>query len=223
MSNTFEEIKSSKKPKGREELWLLSYADLVTNLMAIFIMMFALSNVDKAKFDAVTSKMGKSKTPKLRTDTLDELQKKIDAEVKKRKLNNIITTNLSMSGLNVEFSNGVMFKSASSDLSRFAIDDAGPILKLLAKSDAKYSLSLEGHTDDVPLKNSKKFRDNWDLSSARGVALLNKLKELGTAETRMSVAGYSDTRPKIPVEKKSGIELEKARAANRRVVIRVYQ
>lgn len=221
--SSFEEVIVKKKPKHKEELWLLSYADLVTNLMAIFIMMFALSNVDKQKFDAVTSKIGKSKTPKLRTDTLDDLQKKIDAEIKAKRLEKIVTTNLSMSGLNVEFMNGVMFDSASSNLSSFAVNEARPILKLLAKSDSKYSLSLEGHTDDVPLKRSKKFRDNWDLSSARGVALLGKMKELGTLETRMNIAGYADTRPKVQVNDKSGKDLEAARAMNRRVVIRVFQ
>lgn len=221
--STFEQIGTHKKAKGKEELWLLSYADLVTNLMAIFIMMFALSNVDRAKFDTVVSQIGKSKTPKIRTDTLDDLQKKIQAEIKKRKLENLVTTSLTMSGLNVEFLNGVMFRSASSDLSPFALNEAAPILKLLAKSDAKYFLSLEGHTDDVPLKHSRRFRDNWDLSSARGVALLNKMKDLGSSEMRLSVAGYADTHPKIPVDGKSGAELEKARAANRRVVIRVFQ
>lgn len=221
--STFEEVIVKKKNKPKEELWLLSYADLVTNLMAIFIMMFALSNVDKQKFDAVTSKIGKSKTPKLRTDTLDELQKKIDAEIKNKHLENIVATNLSMSGLNVEFMNGVMFDSSSSNLSSFAVNEARPILKLLAKSDNKYSLSLEGHTDDVPLNRSKKFRDNWDLSSARGVSLLSKMKELGTLETRMNIAGYADTRPKVPVKDKSGKDLEAARAMNRRVVIRVFQ
>lgn len=221
--STFEEISVKKKPKGKEELWLLSYADLVTNLMAIFIMMFALSNVDKQKFDAVTSKIGKSKTPKVRTDTLDDLQKKIQAEVKRRKLEKIVAANLTMSGLNVEFMNGVMFDSASSNLSSFALGEALPILKLLARSDSKYFLSLEGHTDDVPLRNSKRFRDNWDLSSARGVALLTKMKELGAAETRLNIAGYADTRPKVPVTGKKGHELEAARAMNRRVVIRVFQ
>lgn len=220
---SFDEIRPAKKQRSHDEPWLLSYADLVTNLMAIFIMMFSLSNVDRKKFEAVASQIGKSDTPRLREDSLDVLQKKIDVEIKNRKLQKMIKTDMTMAGLNVEFLNGVMFESASSELSQFAVNEAAPILNILSKSDKKYNLSLEGHTDDVPLKNSKRFRDNWDLSSARGVALLKKMIDLGTHETRLSVAGYSDTRPKTPVAGKKGVDLESARATNRRVVIRVYQ
>lgn len=218
MSGFFDSIKVQKKSKESEPLWLLAYVDLTTNLMALFILMLAMSKVDTNKFDAVSKNVTRQ-----RTDSLDDLQKKIDSEVKKRKLDKLVVTNLGEFGLNVEFLNGVMFDSASANLSSFALNEATPILDILGKSDKKYLLAFEGHTDDVPLKKSKSFRDNWALSSARGVALLTKMRELGVPDTRMNVAGFADTRPKISVKGKTGKELEQARAANRRVVIRVYQ
>lgn len=218
MSGFFETVKVQKKKKAGEPLWLLAYVDLTTNLMALFILMLAMSKVDTNKFDAVSKQVTRQ-----RTDSLDELQKRLDAEIKKRNLDKQVVTNLGMFGLNVEFLNGVMFTSASANLSPFALNEAKPLLDILSKVDKKYLLSLEGHTDDVPLSRKGKFRDNWSLSSARGVALLDKMRELGVPDLRMNISGFADTRPKIAIVGKSGKDLEAARASNRRVVIRVYQ
>lgn len=70
---------------------------------------------------------------------------------------------------------------------------------------------LEGHTDSVPIHNSR-FRSNWELSAARGIAMLEFLKRrCGVAEGRLAVAGYADT---VPMESN---ETEEGRARNRRV------
>jgi chemotaxis protein MotB len=117
----------------------------------------------------------------------------------------------------------VLFASASANLGEKALKDASPILNILSKTDKKYSLAFEGHTDDMPMGKNSLFRDNWDLSSARGVALLSQMARMGVPEERMSVAGYAHTRPKQPYVGKTGTELETARTSNRRVVIRVFQ
>jgi chemotaxis protein MotB len=70
---------------------------------------------------------------------------------------------------------------------------------------------LEGHTDSVPIHNSR-FRSNWNLSAARAVAVLDMLSgRYGTPAARLAVAGYADT---APVETN---ETEAGRARNRRV------
>ncbi|NBO39177.1 hypothetical protein EBU99_11405 [bacterium] len=214
--SVFEQIISTQrrsKKKPRESLWLISYADLTTNLMALFILMLSMSQVSAQKFDAVSHVVTRQ-----RTDSLDELKKQIDDEIQKRGLRSSVTTELGMSGLMVEFLGGVLFEQGSDKLSDFSSKEALPILQILQKTDPKYMLSFEGHTDDVGNDDV-----NWALSSARGVALLNKMRELSVAQERMSIAGFGSTHPKVTYKGKTGIELEKARAANRRVVIRVYQ
>jgi chemotaxis protein MotB len=70
---------------------------------------------------------------------------------------------------------------------------------------------LEGHTDSVPIRNSR-FRSNWELSAARAVAMLNLLTlRCGMEEKRLAVAGYADTAPV------ASDETEEGRARNRRV------
>lgn len=202
----------SRKKTG-ESLWLISYADLTTNLMALFVLMLSMSQISAQKFDAVSQVVTRQ-----RTDSLDELKKQIDKQISEQGLTASVSTEIGMSGLMVEFLGGVLFEQGSDRLSAFSANEALQILQILQRTDRKYMLSFEGHTDDVGEDDS-----NWALSSARGVALLNKMRELQVPQDRMSIAGFGSTRPKFSVEGKSGAELEKARASNRRVVIRVYQ
>ena len=72
---------------------------------------------------------------------------------------------------------------------------------------------LEGHTDSVPIHNSR-FRSNWELSAARSIAMLEVLsKRFGISAGRFAVAGYADT---IPVDSN---DTDEGRAHNRRVDI----
>jgi chemotaxis protein MotB len=70
---------------------------------------------------------------------------------------------------------------------------------------------VEGHTDSVPIHNSR-FRSNWELSAARGIATLELLtSRFGVPPGRLAVAGYADT---VPLESN---DTEEGRAHNRRV------
>src|SRR5882762_258484 len=72
---------------------------------------------------------------------------------------------------------------------------------------------LEGHTDAVPIHNAR-YRSNWELSSARGVTMLELLSTgYKVPEGRLSVGGYADT---IAI---SSNETPEGRAQNRRVDI----
>jgi chemotaxis protein MotB len=70
---------------------------------------------------------------------------------------------------------------------------------------------LEGHTDAVPIHNSR-FRNNWELSAARSIAMLELLQQkFGIAPERLAVAGYAEN---APVDTN---DTEEGRAHNRRV------
>ena len=72
---------------------------------------------------------------------------------------------------------------------------------------------LEGHTDAVPIHNAR-YRSNWELSSARGVTMLELLTtRYGVPESRLSVGGYGET---IPI---ASNDTPEGRAENRRVDI----
>jgi len=72
---------------------------------------------------------------------------------------------------------------------------------------------LEGHTDSVPIHNSR-FRSNWELSAARSIAMLELLvSRFDIPPRRLAVAGYADT---VPLESNDTVQ---GRAHNRRVDI----
>jgi chemotaxis protein MotB len=72
---------------------------------------------------------------------------------------------------------------------------------------------LEGHTDSVPIHNSR-FRSNWELSAARSIAMLEVLSSrFQVPAGRFAVAGYADT---VPV---ASNDTDEGRAHNRRVDI----
>ena len=198
----------------------MSYSDLVTNLMAIFVLLFSMSTLDAAKIDTVASEIQNRET-----DNLQELQKKIDEAIVANNLQKDLRTTLDFEGLRVVFQGSAMFASASAELIPAHIERVSPIIDLVSKIDSRYQVSLEGHTDDVPLsvKKSAKFLDNWSLSSARGVSLLQVLAKRGFPVERMNVGGYADTRPVVSPAGLTGTALNEARAMNRRVVIRIYQ
>jgi chemotaxis protein MotB len=73
------------------------------------------------------------------------------------------------------------------------------------------SVRIEGHTDSIPIHNAR-FRNNWELASARSIAMLELLRDrLQIPPGRMAVAGYAENAPT------DTNETEEGRAHNRRV------
>jgi chemotaxis protein MotB len=74
-------------------------------------------------------------------------------------------------------------------------------------------LRIEGHTDNVPIHNAA-FASNWDLSTARAMAVaMMLLNETGADPQKMSIAGYAQYHPSASNDTAEG------RRANRRVDI----
>jgi len=71
---------------------------------------------------------------------------------------------------------------------------------------------VAGHTDTVPIK-TKEFPSNWELSTARAVAVVKLLTEKGVRGDALSAAGYAELDPLTPNAN------DKARAKNRRIEI----
>lgn len=90
-----------------------------------------------------------------------------------------------------------------------------PMLEVIATEIKRYPnpIRLEGHTDSIPIKTSR-FRSNWDLSAARGIAMLELFAErYGVHRSRMAISGFADTAPV------ASNETDEGRRRNRRVDI----
>jgi len=106
------------------------------------------------------------------------------------------------------------FYSGSADLS----PDFLPMLKKIGQSIARTGgrITVEGHTDDIPLTGHNRYRSNWDLSGARAASVADYLTGYaGVPRERVVVRGMADTKPVAPNDTREG------RAKNRRIEVLV--
>ena len=229
--------------------WLVSYADFITLLFAFFVVMFASSQTDKAKTQAVSDSVQKAlkgesfdsmvtailggaidvkgqgsaqmKGPggvkkdvktEVKRDaqtaellpSLQVLTKELGSEIRAGKLQ----INMGSRGLIISFTQAALFPSGEDEIAK----DFYPSIQKIANAikQVPNPVRLEGHTDSVPIHNSR-FKSNWELSAARSIALLELFVSSGLPRERLSIAGYADT---APVDNN---ETELGRQRNRRV------
>jgi chemotaxis protein MotB len=147
-------------------------------------------------------------------------QKRLEAyqELQKRFKNLVATGALEVAFRNgqmtLKLPSGVLFPSGSADLSD---DGKGTLAKVTAVlmefKDRRFVIA--GHTDNVPIK-TKKFKNNWYLSSARAVSVLEYMIDQGFPASQLAAAGYAD---KDPVDPNADNNSEAAREQNRRIEI----
>ena len=110
--------------------------------------------------------------------------------------------------LRIEVGNEILFPSGSATLSSTGQALLADLTDLMLNDQLK--ISIEGHTDDVPI-NTPRFPSNWELSSIRATSVAHALMARGVDRQRLRVTGYADTRPRVPNDSADN------RALNRRV------
>jgi chemotaxis protein MotB len=158
--------------------WMVSYSDLVTQLLTFFIMLFALSA-------AATE------------DQLKKIKEKIDNYVVQNHLEKFVSTKITQKeGLIVTFSEKYMFDPGKADIYSEAKEVIKNIASLLV--DEPNRISIEGHTDNTPI-NTPEFPSNWELSTKRATNVLKYLlEELKFEPKRLTAAGFGEWHPVAP-------------------------
>jgi chemotaxis protein MotB len=158
--------------------WMVSYSDLVTQLLTFFIMLFALSA-------AATE------------DQLKKIKEKIDNYVVQNHLEKFVSTKITQKeGLVITFSEKYMFDSGKADIYPEAKEVIKNIAALLV--DEPNRIAIEGHTDNTPI-NTPEFPSNWELSTKRATNVLKYLlEELKFDPKRLTAAGYGEWHPVAP-------------------------
>jgi|Deesub1362B_J571_1020462.scaffolds.fasta_scaffold00125_41 chemotaxis protein MotB len=203
--------------------WVISYADFITLLFAFFTTMYAISHVDRGKLEMFTGSVRAAfKTAPQTGIAVIESIKPVESELLQigEDLKEVIEESAGMRGINViveekgvrvVFPDSVIFESGSAEIK----DECKPILSAVASiiKRTKNDIVIEGHTDNVPIRNAK-YSSNWELSVARATSvLMYLLKDKSIDPSRFSVAGYGQYRPVAPNTTAEG------RAKNRRVEI----
>ncbi|MBU9677601.1 OmpA family protein [Burkholderia multivorans] len=193
--------------------WLISYADLITTLMVLFLALYVLQ---LAKFNALDAR----ERTRARLD--DAAARTAEPQAPARvpawvaqldalKAGGRISLVKAPHGIEIGIDAGILFHVGDAHL----LPDALPVLERIAQAlgpHATGDILVEGHTDSVPIANAK-YESNWELSSARAGAVVRYLAERGIAPHRLAAVGRADTQPLVAGDDAS------SRARNRRVTI----
>ena len=95
----------------------------------------------------------------------------------------------------VDLPSSVLFASGSAELQTAGKPTLSDVAKVLKEFPSRQFM-VAGHTDNVPLGPAgAKFKDNWELSSARALTVTRFLIEQGIKPTKISTAGYGEFDP----------------------------
>ena len=228
-----------KKPEEHENLerWLITYADLITLLLAFFILMYTMSKQDSKKYQEVAAHLKAiftgstavlatgnvaGKVPielsfKGATENSADLKEQLEKELREIGDKGSGDTMQKISlisderGLVVRAMEKAFFDTGKADLTsraQSALDSIAPVLTNMPNH-----VRVEGHTDNVPI-NTSEFRSNWELSVRRATEVVRYLVEQhGFQPDRISASGYAEYRPIV------SNDTAENRAMNRRIEI----
>lgn len=215
--------------EARPERWLLSYSDLVTTLMVLFLALYA---IQLAKYHELEIKLLEAahsvrndKAPAAvaaRSPASGAQQASSASNTSKTELLSLlralrdkgqINIDEQTDGVEIGINAKILFRAGDAHL----LPDSTAVLDQVAAALKDYSthnILVEGHTDSTPIANAK-YESNWELSSARAGAVVRFFVDRGIEPHRLAAIGRSDNIPLMIGDDAV------ARAANRRVTILV--
>lgn len=212
--------------------WLLTYADMITLLMAFFIMMYSMSVLNLEKFQSAAAGLreefgpstgggqsggsgildhAKPITPPLE-EGLVSVQQQLQEYIEDHALDDAIHITQQARGLVITLaSDNLLFSVGEARLRESALYIVDQIAGLLRE--IPNPVVIEGHTCSLPIRTAR-YPSNWELSGARACAVVRYLvEEWNVGPERLAAIGYGASRPVASNRD------EESRALNRRVEI----
>ncbi|MFQ6607573.1 MAG: flagellar motor protein MotB [Fidelibacterota bacterium] len=225
MARAVEKI-SFTEAKAKSTAWAVTYGDMVTLLLTFFIMLLVIMNDAEKHIDRIINLL------------LDQTYKELNDQLQG---SSYVSVQRVTKGVKITMASigGELFKSGSEELKtdfHALVAQIGFIVKMSpivnVHKDTTYQnflwalhrrnqalgveIRCEGHTDNIPLPEQlqTKYKDNWELSSARALNIVKLLSRFaGITEDKFSALGYGEFRPVDTNDTAEG------RANNRRVDI----
>jgi chemotaxis protein MotB len=221
------------------ERWAIPYGDLVTLLLAFFVVMYSISQVNEGKYRVVSDSLnaafrGTPSTPapvqvgtaaattvaapviqlpdEMQAMALRQLAQQAEEALQPLIQQGLVDVQGGDGKLSIAIRSDILFASGSAEPSA----DSRPVIRQLGDVLRAFpvDIKVEGHTDDVPVV-TRNFPSNWELSAARAAGVVHLLIEGGVEPQRLSAIALGEHRPVAPNATADG------RNANRRVVLTV--
>lgn len=202
--------------------WMVTYSDMVTQLLAFFVILFAVSSIDVERFQALMSafrgalgilETGRSMesqplmanppvliSPNLQmapeAAQIQQVYHELTRELAAQDVGEVVQLVPEERGLVVRFSDRVLFDLGKADLRPQTLEALDVVARTLQR--IPNAVRVEGHTDNLPIHNER-FPSNWELSTARATNVVRYLVERHRlSPARLSAAGYGEYHPLVP-------------------------
>src|ERR1035438_4022651 len=223
-----------------QDRWMVSYADFITLLFALFVVLFAFAKANQKKqaqvsqsidsafkslsvFSGVNSASSQDHAANpmntvMEENVLSPARVKEDLERLRRELEKSLSSQVAAHSISMKMGRDGLVISLH-EAGFFSSGAATPkpeTLRTLRQISASlgstpYDLRIEGHTDNIPIHTAE-FDSNWELSSARATRIARLFIDLkAISPERISAAGYAEYHPM------AGNDTAAGRAENRRV------
>jgi chemotaxis protein MotB len=214
--------------------WLLPYADFITLLLAVFVVMYSVSNVEESKFKSLSESLSialnvkntESKNNNFISDKTNSMIEQIHTrESQIAEINHALQNDLApliaqnkiniiklKDGISIVINDSFLFKSGQAQIDPTFEKDLTQISEILKKYPNQ--IQVEGHTDNDRIQTGM-YPSNWELSSARASSVVRAFITNGVQESQLTAIGYAANQP---IESNNS---EEGRYRNRRVAIKI--
>jgi len=197
---------------------MTTFSDMTTLLLTFFVLLLTMANFEPIRYaltvQSLQGAFGVMETfptvpihpivdiPKKTGDEQKKKQSLKDAEkvkqvIQTKNLEDAVKVDITEKGIAIMLRDPVGFASGSADLKEQGKDILKDISDII-KYNPELKVRVEGHTDNVPIR-SQRYRNNWELSSARSLSVVQLLSgQTGIRPENMSAVGYGEYRPIAP-------------------------
>lgn len=189
-----------------KDRYLITYADLITLLLGLFIILYAISSIDNSKYETMMKAMANVFGKQENISKMDKIPEGLvqisPTEKLKGALSNLINNNNyshsirfeeNERGITVHILEDIMFAPGKAEL----VENSKHVLKNLAViiRELPNDIRIEGHTDNTPI-HTIQYPSNWFLSVARATSTASYLMEFEQLNPdKIAVVGYADVKP----------------------------
>lgn len=227
--------KNQNERQNEKDRYLITYADLITLLLGLFVILYASSQTDVGKYKEISAAFGeyfdntnsgqlKSEgvlpaqqgaipqpiLPNTEAKTLDQISQQTEESLEQEIASGAISLVRTTDGVTIRISDGLLFETGRAEIQPIALPVLDTISNIIAG--IHQYLIIEGHTDSIPIR-SFRYQSNWHLSAARALSVLYYLQNNGAPQRLLSLGAYGRQRPLASNDTEFG------RALNRRVEI----
>ena len=206
--------------------YMATYGDMVTLLMAFFVLLYAMSDPDPGKFEEIAAALHEE----MSGDELEiftefaELTENLQVIIDEKEISDKVDIEVTPNGIEIQMEGKALFAGCSADI----LSDMEPVIssisnvitELLDNSEYKgYMIEVEGHTDNLPPTSCPDFETNWELSAYRATGVVEQLLASGIQKEKIKAIAMADSAPLAPNTDENGNSIYENQAKNRRVEI----